>query len=71
MIYAAKIENGIVTQVISAPSIAFCLDEYGGTWIETKMDGSIRGVYAGIGYAYNPTLDKFVAPPVLDSGPPR
>ena len=29
----------------------------------TSYNGNIRGVYAGIGYTYDPVNDVFVAPP--------
>lgn len=57
--HAAKIENGVVTQVIVIPRQeddrddlvqAYCnsigLD---GTWVDTSYTGSRRGKYAGIG----------------------
>ena len=34
----------------------------GGNWIQTSYNNRIRKQYAGIGYAYNPTADVFVAP---------
>jgi hypothetical protein len=34
-----------------------------GEWLQTSIDGSYRGVYAGIGYTYDVALDLFVAPP--------
>jgi hypothetical protein len=33
----------------------------------TSYNGRIRGVYAGIGFAYNPQLDIFIAPVQEDS----
>jgi len=55
----AKIENGIVVDVIEATS------EYiatlSGTWLETNQDG-LRKNYAGKGYTYNEALECFVAP---------
>ena len=56
--HAAKIENGVVTQVIVIPFMddddakvtTYCnsigLD---GTWVDTSYTGSRRGKYAGIG----------------------
>lgn len=35
----------------------------GGTWIQTSYNNNIRGVYAGIGYTYDPVNDVFVIPP--------
>ena len=33
-----------------------------GTWRLTSYNGNFRGVYAGIGFTYDPTLDEFVSP---------
>ena len=38
------------------------VDNLGGTWIQTFMDGSIRKNYAGIGYYYDPIRNAFIAP---------
>lgn len=56
--HAAKIENGVVTQVIVIPYMedddakvkAYC-NSIGlpGTWVDTSYTGSRRGKYAGIG----------------------
>ena len=35
-----------------------------GDWLETSYNNNFRGVYAGIGYTYDPSLDEFVAPPI-------
>jgi hypothetical protein len=32
----------------------------------TSYNGKIRGVYAGIGYKYDETLDEFIAPEIVD-----
>ena len=44
---------------------AFIADVLGlsGTWLQTSYNGNFRGVYAGVGYTYDPDLDEFVAPP--------
>ena len=34
----------------------------GGTWLQTSYNGNFRGLYAGIGYRYDATLDEFVGP---------
>jgi len=69
--HAAKIENGIVTQVIVIPFMddddakvtAYCnsigLD---GTWVDTSYTGSRRGKYAGIGDTWDG--ENFIAPVV-------
>lgn len=71
--HAAKIENGVVTQVIVIPFMddddakvtAYCnsigLD---GTWIDTSYTGSRRGKYAGIGDKWDG--ENFVSPVVTD-----
>ena len=38
------------------------IDNLGGTWIKTSYNSNIRGIYAGIGYTYNPDEDIFVIP---------
>ena len=44
---------------------AFIADVLGlaGEWKQTSYHGNFRGVYAGVGYTYDPALDEFVAPP--------
>lgn len=69
--HAAKIENGVVTQVIVIPFMddddakvtAYC-NSIGlpGTWIDTSYLGSRRGKYAGVGDKYDADLDEFVSP---------
>lgn len=34
-----------------------------GSWLQTSYSGSFRGIYAGIGYVYDATLDIFSPPP--------
>lgn len=40
----------------------FLADLLGGTWVQTSYNGRIRGVYAGIGFTYDPVADVFLAP---------
>lgn len=56
--YFAKVENGIITNVIVADK-SF-VDAQPGTWIETFPDKP-GTQYAGVGYAYNST-DKRIIP---------
>jgi hypothetical protein len=73
----AKVENGLVTQVVVADSQDFCDTYLGGTWIQTsyntyggehKLGGTpLRKNYAGIGYTYDSVLDAFYTPKPLDS----
>ena len=78
MSYFAQVENGIVTQVISAEQDVIDSGAFGTGWIQTSYntrggihygqdgqpDGGIalRANYAGIGYTYNSTNDVFYAP---------
>ena len=57
--YYAKIESNVVTQVVVADSSSDCGS---GTWVETKMDGSIRKQYAGVGDTYDSSNDVFIRP---------
>ena len=69
--HAARIEDGIVREVIVIP---YCNDDddeitaycngigLPGTWIDTSYTGSRRGKYAGIGDRYDADLDQFVSP---------
>jgi len=58
--YYAKIEDGRVAHVIVAD--ASFISSQSGTWVETKMDGSIRNKYAGIGDVYDSGNDVFYRP---------
>jgi hypothetical protein len=64
MAYYAKIVDAKVINVITAEESFFdtFVDETAGTWIETKIDGSIRKNYAGIGFSYDSTRDAFIPP---------
>lgn len=61
MAYYAKIEGGIVTEVIVADS------KPAGTWVQTYLSGGARKNYAGIGYSYDTSLDAFVPPKPFES----
>lgn len=76
MAHFAKLENGIVTQVIvvnnnellvegieqETRGQEFCTSLFGGTWKQTSYNGNIRKQYAGIGYTYDATADVFITP---------
>jgi hypothetical protein len=74
MAHYAKVNNGIVEQVIVAEADFFntFVDSSPGTWIQTsyntygnqhKLGGTpLRGNYAGIGFTYDATHDVFYAP---------
>ena len=72
-------ENNVVIQVIeisdadcggddfpeSEPIGQWFIEECGipGNWLQTSEDDLYRGLYAGVGYTYDPVSDQFVAPP--------
>ena len=70
MAHFAKVNNGIVEQVIVAEQEF--VDTLDGTWVQTsyntyggvhRLGGTpMRKNYAGIGYTYNSTLDAFISP---------
>ena len=60
MAHFAKIESGIVTEVIVAEQEH--IDTLSGTWVQTSYNASIRKNYAGIGYTYDTDKDAFIAP---------
>ena len=35
---------------------------FGGTWVQTSYNATIRGNYAGVGYSYMKDLDIFMPP---------
>ena len=77
MAHFAKIENGIVTQVIVVANAdtsnadgvekeyigaAFCERLFGGEWKQTSYNGNIRKNYAGIGYTFDEQRNAFIPP---------
>lgn len=75
--FAELNENNIVTRVIvvantellddqgieqESKGILFCQQLLGGNWKQTSYNGNFRKNYAGIGYAYDNTLDAFIPP---------
>jgi hypothetical protein len=42
--------------------IDFCVAHYGGTWLQTSFNGSIRKNFAGPEFTYDPVRDAFIAP---------
>lgn len=71
MAHFAKIEEGIVTNVVVVDNEH---EEYGeqylndlgleGTWIQTSYNNNFRGKYAAIGDTYDEVNDVFVSPVV-------
>jgi len=69
MSHFAKIENGLVSQVIVAEQDF--IDTQEGQWVQTSYNTKgnqhpnetpLRGNYAGIGYTYDAVNDVFYAP---------
>jgi hypothetical protein len=75
MAHFAKIENGVVTQVIVVGNAdtsdaygaekeyigaAFCERLLGGNWKQTSYNGNIRKNYAGVGFTYDESRDAFI-----------
>ena len=60
----AKVQDGIVTQVIVAEPDFFntFVDSSAGEWIQTSYTKSIRKNFAGIGFSYDRKLDAFIPP---------
>jgi len=75
MSHFAKVENGIVTQVIVAEQDFIDTGALGHGWVQTSYNTHgnqhpegrpLRGNYAGIGYTYDNVNDVFVAPKPAD-----
>ena len=79
MAHFAKIEDGIVRQVIGINNevlkdesgneqesigAKFCADTFGGDWIQTSYNANFRGKYAGVGDKYDSVKDEFVSPEI-------
>ena len=73
MAHYAKVQNGLVTQVIVAEAEFFdtFIDSSPGEWIQTSYNTHggqhpegrpLRKNYAAIGYTYNKELDAFIPP---------
>lgn len=79
MSHFAKVENGIVTQVIVVESEVLDTGLFGEptSWVQTSYNTSggehrlggtpLRKNYAGIGYTYDSGRDAFIAPKPFES----
>ena len=52
-------ENG---QESEAKGAAFCRQLFGGNWMQTSYNGTIRKNFAGIGYVYDAQRNAFISP---------
>jgi hypothetical protein len=82
MAHFAKIENGIVREVLvignndcgggdfpeseSVGQAFIASCGLSGEWKQTSYNGNFRGTYAGIGMTYDADLDEFVAPEITE-----
>ena len=79
MAHFAKIEDGIVRQVVvinnevitdekgkeqESLGAEFCAELFGGTWVQTSYNANFRGKYAGVGDKYDSDKDEFVSPEI-------
>ena len=71
MSHFAKVENGVVVQVIVAEQDVIDSGIFGHGWVQTSYNTHggqhpenrpLRKNYAGVGYTYDPTFDVFIAP---------
>jgi hypothetical protein len=64
--YYAKINelNNVVDIMVidDQLNVDWIVENFGGNWIETKLDGSIRKQYCFVGGTYDPDADVFIAP---------
>lgn len=83
MAHFAKIENGIVTNVIVINNEDILTKDgkeseiigkkfiksigLEGTWVQTSYNGNFRGKYAGIGDTYDSENDVFVSPAIPEA----
>ena len=71
MAHFAKVENGIVTQVIAAEQDVIDSGLFGDGWVQTSYNTHggqhpegrpLRMNYAGVGYIYDVECDAFIPP---------
>ena len=65
MAYFAELQNDIVQQIIvvsddTENGAAWCVETYGGVWVQTVDDGLTR--FAQIGDTYDYATQTFIAP---------
>ena len=76
MAHFAKVENGVVTQVIVAEQDVIDSGLFGADWIQTSYNTNggqhpegrpLRKNYAGIGFTYDANYDAFIPPQIFAS----
>jgi hypothetical protein len=71
MAHFAKVENGLVTQVIVVGDeyqemYSEWRKEFNENWVQTSYNNRIRFNYAGISYTYDEVRDGFIPPKCHD-----
>jgi len=64
MSHFAKLDNGIVTEVIVSEQDFINSGAVGDSflWVQTSYNGNFRKNYAAVGYTYDKVRDAFIAP---------
>ena len=52
----------VVSNDLEANGAQWCHDTFGGTWVQTSYNATIRKNYAGQGYTWDPVRDAFIPP---------
>jgi hypothetical protein len=71
--FAELDENNIVIQVLVTDNdypnegYDWLVETFGGTWVQTSYNATIRKNFAGIGFSYDETRDAFIAPKPFES----
>jgi hypothetical protein len=71
--FAELDENNIVTRVLVTDNdfpnegYDWLVETFGGTWVQTSYNATIRKNFAGIGFSYDETRDAFIPPKPFES----
>jgi hypothetical protein len=71
--FAELDENNIVLQVLVTDNdfpnegYDWLVETFGGRWVQTSYNATIRKNFAGIGFSYDETRDAFIPPKPFDS----
>lgn len=71
--FAELNENNIVTRVLVGnndyPNEGYdwLIDTFGGTWVQTSYNATIRKNFAGTGFTYDEARDAFIPPKPFES----
>jgi hypothetical protein len=52
----------VVSNDLEANGAQWCHDTFGGTWVQTSYNATIRKNYAGQGYTWDPVRNAFIPP---------